>query len=217
MRILLLIVCFCLSGCGDRAPGEPSLSGYTDGETYIRIFKAESELELWQRGATDDTYSLKKTYPICAWSGRLGPKLKEGDGQSPEGFYWVAKGSLNPNSSYHLAFNLGFPNEYDRTHGRTGSFLMVHGSCVSVGCYAMTNGGIEEIYRSVEHSLNAGQAGVRVHVFPFRMTAENMRVHTDHKWHRFWVNLKGGYDWFERTGRPPNVGVENQTYVFNDT
>jgi len=183
-------------------------------DTFIRIFKAEAELELWSRAEGETQYSLAKTYPICAWSGALGPKLKEGDGQSPEGFYFVTKNRLNPNSQFHLSFNLGFPNAYDRAHGRSGSYLMVHGACASIGCYAMTDAGIEEIYGAVEASLEAGQPFVRVHVFPFRMTDANMTRYRTHKWARFWANLKTGYDAFERTKIPPNTLVRNKTYVF---
>lgn len=177
---------------------------------FVRIFKQESELELWaERGAK---YVLVKRYPICKWSGTLGPKLKEGDLQSPEGFYSVTADRLNPNSRFHLSFNVGFPNAYDRAHGRTGSFLMVHGNCVSIGCYAMTDPGIEEIYGMVEAALTAGQPSVQVHIFPFRMTAENLRAHQKSKWIGFWRNLKQGYDAFEIRKRPPEIIVDGRTY-----
>lgn len=177
---------------------------------FLRIFKQESDLELWARAGED--YVLVKTYPICAWSGELGPKLKEGDRQSPEGFYQVTSGALNPNSRFHLSFNLGFPNRYDRAHGRTGSFLMVHGNCVSIGCYAMTDPAIEEIYRLVEAGLKAGQGAVRVHIFPFRMTDENMAAQAGSRWFAFWQNLKTGYDAFERDRRPPDITVSGKSY-----
>ena len=185
-----------------------------EGETFIRIFKAESELELWTRGEGEYEYTLTKTYPICAWSGRLGPKVKQGDRQAPEGFYWVDKSRLNPNSQFHLSFNLGYPNAYDRAHGRTGDFLMVHGNCVSWGCYAMTDDGIEEIYGAIETSLNGGQPFVRVHVFPFRMTEENMAAHAGSEWSDFWANLKEGYDAFEGMGVPPDTIVRDKRYAF---
>ena len=147
--------------------------GFAAGDAvFIRIFKEEAILELWLERS--GRYERFETYPICRWSGELGPKLKEGDGQSPEGFYEVRLESLNPNSRYHLSFNLGFPNAFDRAHARTGSYLMVHGGCSSVGCYAMTNPGIDEIYRLTEAALQAGQDAVAVHIFPFRMTEERM-------------------------------------------
>ena len=177
---------------------------------FIRIFKQESELELWAEGGNE--YVLVKRYPICKWSGKLGPKLKEGDLQSPEGFYGVTPDRLNPNSRFHLSFNVGFPNEYDKAHGRTGSFLMVHGNCVSIGCYAMTDPGIEEIYGTVEAALTAGQPSVQVHIFPFKMTAKNLRAHENSKWIGFWRNLKQGYDAFEMRRRPPKITVDGRLY-----
>jgi murein L,D-transpeptidase YafK len=181
-------------------------------QVYIRIFKASNELELWVE--TPKGYQLAKTYPICSYSGNLGPKVQEGDRQSPEGFYSVDRGRLHPNSNYHLAFNLGFPNAYDREHGRTGSFLMIHGSCGSRGCYAMTDERIEEIYRVVEAAIEAGQAEVPVHVFPFRMTQRNLSWYKNSKWLDFWANLAEGYSWFEKNGRPPKVDVQGGKYVF---
>ncbi len=178
---------------------------------YIRIFKEERQLELWlERGGS---FALWKTYPICNYSGALGPKLQEGDRQSPEGFYKVGRGALNPNSSYHLSFNLGFPNAYDRAQSRTGSFLMVHGDCLSIGCYAMTDPAIEQIYVLVEAALKNGQPYVPVHAFPFRMTPDRMAREADHKWHGFWSELQPAYLAFEQTPQPPNVALSQGRYV----
>lgn len=182
---------------------------------FIRVFKASSELELW--AATINGFKRFKTYPICNFSGELGPKLKEGDRQSPEGFYKVTRGLMNPNSHYHLSFNLGFPNAYDRALGRTGSFLMIHGSCVSIGCYAMTDAGIEEIYLAANEAFKSGQEAFDVHVFPFRMTDENHSQQTSSEWSEFWQNLKEGHDAFEKTGMPPSIEVANQRYVIVET
>ena len=182
---------------------------------FIRIFKESGELEVWiEKNAR---FHLFRTYEICTFSGGLGPKLRRGDLQSPEGFYFVNPGRMNPFSQFHLSFNLGYPNAYDRHHGRTGSALMVHGNCVSIGCYAMTDAGIEEIYTIADAALRNGQRFFRVHVFPFRMTSENMGNHGDSRWHRFWENLKEGYDFFERSGRPPNVEVRTGRYIFEDS
>ncbi len=137
-------------------------------QIYIRIFKKEKELELWVK--SDKTFKLCKTYPICTYSGDLGPKLKTGDKQSPEGFYAVTKKQLKPNSKYYLAFNIGFPNRYDKNLGRTGSYLMVHGGCTSSGCYAMKNDQIEEIYQMAQAALKADKDKFHVHIFPFKMT-----------------------------------------------
>lgn len=180
---------------------------------FIRIFKLSRELEVWVEAG--ERFQRFKTYPICAYSGDLGPKLRIGDLQSPEGFYVVTPERMNPTSRFHLSFNLGFPNSYDRARGRTGRFLMVHGDCVSIGCYAMTNVGIEEIYTLADAALRNGQPLFKVHVFPFRMTHDNLSAHDTPKWTAFWANLKEGYDWFERTGRPPNVGVAEGRYGFS--
>jgi murein L,D-transpeptidase YafK len=181
---------------------------------FIRIFKEESLLEVWIRSGAQ--YQHLKDYYICAYSGYLGPKLHEGDRQAPEGFYKVKKHQLNPNSKFHLSFNLGFPNAYDRAHERTGSFLMVHGNCVSDGCYAMTDQKIEEIYALVEGALQKGQKYVQVHAFPFHMTDVNMSLYSENKWYDFWVNLKEGYDYFEAEKLPPFVKVENKQYMIHE-
>lgn len=179
---------------------------------FIRIFKDEKELELWVEH--DGEFRRFRTYDISTYSGRLGPKLREGDRQAPEGFYFVNAGRMNPASRFHLSFDLGYPNAFDRHHGRTGNALMVHGSCVSVGCYAMTDRRIEEIWALADAALRGGQPFFRVHVFPFRMTADAMRDRASSRWAGFWRNLKQGYDAFERTRRPPNVVVRDGRYAF---
>ncbi|NUP06035.1 MAG: murein L,D-transpeptidase [Polyangiaceae bacterium] len=184
-------------------------------EVFVRIFKEEAELELWMRADDEETFQLFKTYPVCAMSGALGPKEKEGDGQAPEGFYFVGPQALNPQSKYHLSFNIGYPNAYDRSLGRTGKLIMVHGDCVSIGCFAMTDERIEEIYSLGEAALSNGQKFFRVHVFPFRMTKKNMKRHARSPWSTFWANLKDGYDWFETRHVPPDVSVDDGKYVFD--
>jgi murein L,D-transpeptidase YafK len=190
--------------------------GFSRGQpVFIRILKSEALLARPMRQAAG--WRLFQAYPICAYSGGLGPKLREGDGQSPEGFYAVTRGALNPNSSYHLSFNLGFPNAYDRAHGRTGSFLMVHGACSSIGCYAMTDEGIDEIYRLVEAALGAGQKAVPVHAFPFRMTEANLARNAASPHLPFWRNLKEGWDLFEKRGAPPAAhSCPGPLYGFGD-
>lgn len=181
---------------------------------FMRIFKAENELEVWIEH--EGHFRLLKIYPICTYgSGDLGPKIRQGDNQAPEGFYFVTPNQLNPSSSFHLSFNLGYPNRYDRYHGRTGGALMVHGSCVSIGCYAMTNEKIEEIYTIADAAFRKGQSFFRIHIFPFRMTDENMQAHLNDVWIEFWQNLKEGYDFFaENENIPPNVEIRNGRYVF---
>ncbi|MEZ5775895.1 MAG: murein L,D-transpeptidase family protein [Hyphomicrobiaceae bacterium] len=181
---------------------------------FIRIFKEESELEVWKL-RDDGHYYHFKTYPICAWSGELGPKVAQGDKQAPEGFYTITKGQMNPNSSYYLSFNIGFPNAYDRAHNRSGQFLMVHGDCRSAGCYAMTDGLIEEIYGLMRESFTGGQEAIYVHAYPFRMSEENMRRHSKGKWTKFWRQLKEGYDYFEIARVPPSVDVCENRYLVN--
>lgn len=180
---------------------------------FIRIFKKESILEIWVHH--EGRYRLLKIYPICTWSGALGPKQQEGDYQSPEGFYTVTKKQLNPASRYYRAFNIGYPNAYDRQLGRTGSALMVHGACASVGCYAMTDAGIGEIYPIVEAALKAGQKEIQIQIFPFRMTATALKTTEKHQWHGFWKNLKEGYDSFDRTREPPQAYACQGRYVFD--
>lgn len=178
---------------------------------YIRIFKETSELELWIKH--EDRYELFKTYPICYYSGNLGPKEKKGDGQAPEGFYTVGRSQLNPASQFHLSFDIGYPNRFDRAHKRTGSAIMVHGNCVSIGCFAMTDARIEEIYTLVDAALKPQHASVPVHIFPFRMDAENMRRFSSSRWIEFWKTLAPAYELFERTKTVPVTSVKGLAYV----
>ncbi|WP_108682754.1 murein L,D-transpeptidase family protein [Methyloceanibacter sp. wino2] len=180
----------------------------------IRLFKSEAELEVWKQ-KDDGHYYLLKTYPICKYSGGLGPKQKQGDLQAPEGFYVVDRKRLNPKSHYHLSFNIGYPNAFDRSLNRTGANLMVHGECKSRGCYAMTDPVIEEIYALVAEAFAGGQEKFQVHAFPFRMTTANLAAQTSSKWFDFWVNLKEGYDYFEATRLEPPIAVCGKHYVFN--
>jgi murein L,D-transpeptidase YafK len=180
----------------------------------VRIFKEESELEVWKQ-TKDGQFELLKTYPICRWSGELGPKVKQGDRQAPEGFYMITPGLMNPNSAYYLAFNMGFPNAFDRSLGRTGANLMVHGDCSSSGCYAMTDEQIGEIFALARESFEGGQRAFQVQAYPFRMTPTNMAKHRDNPNMAFWRMLKEGNDHFEVTRQEPKVEVCDKRYVFN--
>jgi murein L,D-transpeptidase YafK len=182
----------------------------------VRLFKEESELEVWKK-TRDGEFALLKTYPICRWSGDLGPKKKEGDRQAPEGFYTITPGQMNPNSNYYLAFNTGFPNAYDRAWGYTGSELMVHGDCSSRGCYAMTDEQIQEIYALARESFFGGQKEFQFEAFPFRMTALNMAKHRNNPNFAFWKMIKEGYDHFDATHQEPKVAVCEKHYVFDAT
>lgn len=211
-----------LTGFGLPLPGTPDLTDLSGrlkangvavgAPVFIRIFKREFELELWLM--RDGRFHRFATYPVCKWSGQLGPKRAQGDRQAPEGFYTVDETALNPNSRWHRSFNLGFPNAFDRAHGRTGSFLMVHGGCGSIGCYAMTNPVIDEIWKLVTAALRGGQKRFQVQVLPFRLTDQALASHSGHADAKFWQSLKPGYDLFEADFVPPRVSVCDGRYVF---
>ena len=205
-----------LDGTPDLATLDARLTAHNltlGAPVLIRIFKREFELEMWM--ARDGGYHRFATYPICSWSGRLGPKFTTGDKQAPEGFYSVSAGQMNPNSRWHRSFNVGFPNAFDQAHGRTGSALMVHGGCSSAGCYAMTNGIIDEIWRLTSAALNGGkQKSFQVQVFPFRMSEDNLASHVQSPHIAFWRQLKTGSDLFEETLLPPSINACEGQYRF---
>jgi murein L,D-transpeptidase YafK len=180
----------------------------------VRIFKEESEMEVWKQD-TSGQFALLKTYPICRWSGELGPKVKEGDRQAPEGFYTITPGQMNPNSNYYLSFNIGFPNAFDRANERTGAFLMVHGDCSSAGCYAMTDEQMGEIYALGREAFMGGQKSFQIQAYPFHMTALNMARHRTNPAMPFWRMIKEGNDHFEVTRQEPKVDVCEKRYVFD--
>ncbi|WP_328517499.1 murein L,D-transpeptidase family protein [Devosia rhodophyticola] len=180
----------------------------------IRLFKQEKQVEIWKQSNTGQ-YRLLKTYEICAFSGNLGPKIKEGDRQSPEGFYTITPGLMNPKSNYYLSFNTGFPNKFDRAWGRTGSDLMLHGDCSSRGCYAMTDGGIAEIYALARETFKGGNSSFQLEMFPFKMTATNLAKQSTNPNLGFWKDIKEGYDYFEVTKTPAVWDVCEKQYIFN--
>lgn len=183
------------------------------GPILVRIFKEESELEIWKQDRSG-RYALLKTYPMCRWSGKLGPKTKTGDRQAPEGFYHVNAGMLNPNSQYYLSFNLGYPNKLESALGYSGEALMVHGACSSSGCFALTDEGVAEIYAVAREALKGGQPAFQVQAFPFRMTAEKMAQNRSDPNFGLWADLKQGYDIFEVARRQPTVSYCGGRYVF---
>lgn len=228
---VLLWVVFGLVACGgflpkssDNRHNQPLQSGIVSGlramgsspgdAMVVRIFKQEKTLEVWKR-TSNGQFRMFKTYEICTFSGDLGPKIKEGDRQSPEGFYTITPGLMNPKSSYYLAFNTGFPNKFDRAYGRTGSDLMVHGDCSSRGCYAMTDAGIAEIYALARESFKGGNSSFQLQIFPFKMTAANLASQASNEHLPFWKNIKQGYDLFELNKTPPTWDVCEKKYVFN--
>ena len=213
---LLILLTSCSNKSAKIIPADKikvSQVGATVGNPlFIRIFKAEKRLELWIKTAS--TYRLYKVYPIQKGSGLLGPKLLEGDRQNPEGYYIIDKPRLNPYSRYHLGLNIGFPNRLDRNLARTGSNIMIHGGAKSIGCFAMGDRGIEEIYSLVYYALKGGQPLIYVAIYPFEMTQEKLALYRDSPWFAFWKNLKEGYDIFEIQKIPPTVSVIHDRYIF---
>lgn len=181
----------------------------------VRLFKAESELEIWKE--RDGEFILFATYPVCHWSGSLGPKLAQGDKQTPEGFYTVARRQTHGSARWPHSLNIGYPNVLDQAQARTGSHILIHGGCSSIGCFAMTNSVMDEIYELTTEAIKAGQKHIPVHSLPFRMTDENMKQNNQSPWLEAWKNLKEGYDLFEKTRRPPKVRVCNGRYIFEET
>ncbi|MEQ1770135.1 MAG: murein L,D-transpeptidase family protein [Devosia sp.] len=229
--VFVLVAAFTLVACGGLLPRDSKLRGTQSlkqstidkvnsmgsspsAGMLIRIFKKTSELEVWKQTKAGP-YKLFKTYNICEYSGELGPKIKEGDRQAPEGFYTVNAGLMNPNSIAYLSFNTGYPNKFDRAWGRTGSDLMVHGDCSSRGCYALTNEDIAEVYAMARESLNGGNTQIQLQIYPFRMTPENMALYSTSANMPFWQNLKEGYDRFEIAKTPPVWDVCEKKYVFD--
>lgn len=227
---VVLAGCLALAGCNDTLTSVSNKAEHplpkklvsqmkaqgmsTRSPIMMRIFKEEGTLEVWKQ-KPNGRYEIVTNYSICKWSGTLGPKFKEGDRQAPEGYYRIHPHQMNPNSSYYLSFNMGFPNSYDRSHGRTGSNLMVHGACSSAGCYSMTDEQVLEIFAFARDAFKGGQKYFTVQAYPFRLTAENMARYRDHENFKFWNMIKEGYDHFEITKQPPQVEVCERQYVFN--
>ncbi|WP_051134431.1 murein L,D-transpeptidase family protein [Methylocystis sp. ATCC 49242] len=182
----------------------------------IRAYKKEAELEIWKM-RSDGRYVHLKTFPMCRWSGQLGPKTREGDRQVPEGFYSITPAQMNPNSAYYLSFNVGYPNQLDRALGHSGGTIMVHGACSSAGCFSMTDKQIAEIYAIARSSFGGGQRAIQMQSYPFKMTAENLAKHRLDPNIGFWKNLKEGNDHFEVTKEEPQVAFCGRHYVFNAT
>ena len=232
-RAGLLVAALALAGCTDttlsgvnpnaekqlpqKILARMNAKGMTRSSPVMaRIFKEEGKLEIWKR-KNNGRYDIIAEYDICKWSGQLGPKFAEGDRQAPEGFYTVRPAQMNPRSNYYLAFNIGYPNTYDRANGRSGSNLMVHGACSSSGCYSMTDEQIEQIYAFGRDAFRGGQTEFQIQAFPFRMTAANMARYRKDPNYEFWKMLKQGHDYFEITKVPPKVDVCGKRYVFNQT
>ncbi|WP_273787576.1 L,D-transpeptidase family protein [Bartonella grahamii] len=229
--VCVLFVMGILTACGGRLPASvrakveqplpqeiQNRMALYDIDPYapivMRFFKEENLAEVWKQSRSGP-FILVARYGICKWSGKLGPKYKEGDFQTPEGFYTISANQMNPYSKYYLSFNIGFPNLYDQENGRTGSNLMVHGSCFSAGCYSMSDKNMAQIYAFARDAFKGGQREFQLQAFPFRMTEDNMLRHSNDPHYQFWVMLKKGYDFFEKNRQPPTVEVYGKRYVFN--
>ena len=196
-----------------KLQGDLKAAGLKDGQpVFIRIFKEPGILEIWVKSGKQ--FKLFKNYLICAYSGGLGTKTKDRDGKCPEGYYTITPTQLNPVSTYHLALNVGYPNAFDQSRGYTGNAIMIHGYCASIGCYAMTDPMIEEIYTMVYEAFLHGQKSVEVNIFPFKLTNANIDKYSNYHYVSFWQHLKPGYDIFEKTHVPPVVSVVNKNYSF---
>lgn len=189
-------------------------------EIYIRVFKHEQEIELWARAAETDTFLFIKNYPFCSSSGQLGPKRKQGDGQIPEGYYYINR--FNPSSNFYLSLGLNYPNSSDRILGKKGSLggdIFIHGNCVTIGCIPITDDLIKELYLIAVYTKNKGQDKIPVHIFPIKMNGSNLsKIEAFSPENtKFWNNLKGGYSYFEEHHKIPKVTIEQNTgsYLYN--
>lgn len=187
---------------------------YPAAEIFMRIFKRERSLELWVRSEGADQFELLKTYDICAMAGTMGPKRRQGDNQTPEGFYHI--GFFNPRSEYHLSLHINYPNARDRARGLEGVSLggdiYIHGGCSSEGCLAITDAGIRELYWLSVEARTAGQSRIPVHIFPARLDTRDLEIliaafPEDPELGQFWRTLKPGYDYFEEHRRLPVMSV----------
>lgn len=184
---------------------------------FLRSFKLDSELEIWVKNKPTDTFRLFKSYRVCTLSGKMGPKRKEGDMQVPEGFYYI--NDFNPNSNYHLSLGINYPNFSDKVLSdpkKPGKEIYIHGSCLTIGCIPLTDEFIDEVYILAVNAKNAGQDFIPVHVFPIKFGNTRSMDYlgsvtlTDSTSQRFWVDLKGAYDYFEKHHRLPVVMVDSK-------
>lgn len=191
---------------------------------YIRSFKFDSQLEVWVKEAKSSTYSLFKTYPVCALAGSLGPKRVQGDYQVPEGFYYINE--FNPFSNYYLSLGLNYPNASDRILSdsvKPGGDIYIHGSCVTVGCIPITDQQIDELYVLAAYAKDAGQDYIPVHIFPCRFDVPKSKEYLkelckdDPSLKSFSEKMADAYFYFERTQQLPIVMItEDGAYHVND-
>lgn len=188
-------------------------------EIYLRAFKSQNELELWARNEDDAEFRKVKTYSVCAISGTLGPKRKQGDKQVPEGFYFID--DFNPRSDYHLSLLLNYPNYADQMQGKDklGGDIYIHGGCLTVGCLPMSDDGIREIYTACLNAKLNGQEYIPVHIYPTRLTGKGMSYlaseYAGREQHQqFWASLKKEYEYFEKNHKLlPVMYSREGTYI----
>ena len=174
---------------------------------FLRAFKQEKQLEVWVSSSANGPFSLLETYDVCAASGNLGPKIKQGDQQVPEGVYYIDR--FNPQSSFHLSLGLNYPNSIDRKRSGSqnpGGDIFIHGACVSIGCLAITDTYINELYVLAALAKSGNPQNIPVHIFPFRMNDQAMqlvdRMQANNQWKLFWENLAIVYQHFELSKNP---------------
>jgi len=189
----------------------------TNFEVFIAAYKAEGKLEVWLRSNGQNQFFLFESYKFCEHSGKLGPKIIEGDLQTPEGFYKI--NVFNPESTYHLSLGIDYPNKVDleRTgkDQKPGGDIYIHGNCTTVGCIPLTDEKIKEVYLLAVEAKNAGQEEIQVYIFPFKMTDRNLRKHGKEfpQQLSFWQNLQQGYAYFAKYRTLPSVSEVKGAYL----
>jgi len=193
-------------------------AGYgNDFSMLINAYKAEGKLEVWLKAKSGKSYSLFRIYDFCAHSGTLGPKVVEGDGQTPEGFYYI--NVFNPMSSFHLSLGVNYPNAVDLARTgkkrKTGGDIYIHGNCVTVGCIPLTDEKIKEVYVLAVEARNSGQDNIPVNIYPFKMTDANIKKYSAQFPAQliFWKTLQLGYLAFEKNKTAVNVKEVKGEYI----
>ncbi|MBD1430464.1 L,D-transpeptidase family protein [Sphingobacterium litopenaei] len=187
----------------------------TDLNILFVAYKELDRLDLFAKSTSQENYRLIQQYPICARSGKLGPKKAEGDKQVPEGFYTINR--FNPKSKFYLSLGLNYPNAFELAHNYTGSDIFIHGKCETVGCLPMTDDLMKEIYLYALWAKDSGQQNIPVYIFPFEMTEENMLIYkpqVDDDTFSFWQNIQQGYLLFQESNKEVTFEVIDRKYQF---
>ncbi len=205
---------------GNALQKELKKAGITSNfEVYMAAYKSEGKFELWLKGVGQNQFELFKTYNFCAHSGTIGPKVLEGDGQTPEGFYKI--NVFNPESSYHLSLGLNYPNKVDLARtgkdNKAGNDIYIHGNCVTIGCIPLSDEKIKEVYLIAIEARNGGQKDIPVSIFPFKLTEDNLKKHGAQfpTQVTFWKTLQVGYAYFDKYKTLPKITQEKGGYVVN--